>query len=74
MMPVAQQITVQLNGEPRSFLGPLTLLAALTELGLADRRGIAIAIDDVVIPRMAWPSRELAAGERVLVIQATQGG
>ena len=46
----------------------------LRELGLAERKGVAIAINDEVVPRSTWPARPLADGERILVIQATQGG
>ena len=74
MISIGQQITVQINGEPRTFTVPVSLLTVLRELDLAERRGIAIAIDGAVVPRTQWPARELAEGERVLVIQATQGG
>lgn len=74
MKPGVRLITVRINDESRSFAAPVTLLNALRELGLADRRGVAIAIDDQVVPRLAWPARELSEGSRVLVIQATQGG
>ncbi|MDF3058273.1 MAG: hypothetical protein K0R17_2488, partial [Rariglobus sp.] len=30
--------------------------------------------NDAVVPRSPWPTRPLADGERILVIQATQGG
>lgn len=71
---VAAQITVYINDEARLFSASSTLLDALQELGLADRKGVAIAIDDSVVPRIHWRQRRLASGERVLVIQATQGG
>ena len=74
MNSVAAKITVRVNDEPRTFAAPVTLLDALRELGLAERRGVAIAINDNVVPRAQWPTRGLAEGERVLVIQATQGG
>jgi sulfur carrier protein len=68
------EITVRVNEAARTFSAPITVLGALRELGLADRKGIAIAIDDGVVPRSLWPTRPLANGEHVLVIQATQGG
>lgn len=74
MMSAAALITVRVNDEPRTFAARVTLQHALRELGLAERRGVAIAINDSVVPRSQWPVRELADGERVLVIQATQGG
>jgi sulfur carrier protein len=45
------------------------------DLGLpADGRGVAVAIGGEVVPRGAWASRTLAAGEHVEVLVAMQGG
>ena len=74
MKDAATQITVRVNDVARTFAAPIRLLAALGELGLAERRGVAIAINDTVIPRSHWIERELNDGESLLVIQATQGG
>jgi sulfur carrier protein len=74
MKSVVASITVRVNDELRTFAAPITLLSALRELGVAERRGVAIAIDDEVVPRSAWPNRKLVDGSRLLVIQATQGG
>ena len=46
----------------------------LVSLALAERRGLAVAVNDEVVPRGAWPKRALAEADHVLVIQATQGG
>lgn len=73
-MSTASGIEVLVNEQPRRFDGPVTLGAALQELGLAERRGIAVAIGGEVVPRSGWLLRQLAGGERILVIQATQGG
>lgn len=67
-------INVRVNDAPRSFTGPLTLQEALQQIGVAERKGVAVAINDNVVPRREWPARPLNEGERVLVIQATQGG
>ena len=74
MNAAVSTLTVYINDEPRAVSAPVTLLAVLGELGLAERRGVAIAIDGTVVPRGQWPVRQMAEGERVLVIQATQGG
>lgn len=74
MNAAASEIQVEVNGAPRTFAAPVTLQAVLRELGLAERRGIAVAVNDGVVPRSQWPLRPLEPGERVLVIQATQGG
>jgi sulfur carrier protein len=67
-------LTVIVNDEPRTLSGDGTVASLAGELGLADRKGIAIAINGAVIPRASWPTHALAAGDRVLVIRATQGG
>ena len=65
---------IHLNDTSRELPSEATLADLARELGLAARRGVAVAINDAVIPRTAWPSQPLADGDRVLVIQATQGG
>jgi sulfur carrier protein len=67
-------MTVFVNDQPRTLATGAKLAELLRELGLADRKGVAIAINDEVVPRASWPTRPLADGERILVIQATQGG
>jgi sulfur carrier protein len=52
----------------------MTVLALLRELGLGERKGVAVAINGNVVGRGNWPTQTLAAEDRVLVIQATQGG
>ncbi|MDE3083891.1 MAG: sulfur carrier protein ThiS [Verrucomicrobiota bacterium] len=66
--------TVSVNGKLHPLAGPATLVTLLNELGFAERKGIAIAVNGTVVPRAEWPVRSLAEADRVLVIQATQGG
>jgi sulfur carrier protein len=65
---------IRVNDQPREVAADLALDDLVRELGLADRKGVAIAINDEVAPRSTWPTRMLAASDSVLVIQATQGG
>lgn len=67
-------MTVFVNDQPRVLVTGAQLADLLRELGLAERKGVAIAINDEVVPRSTWPTRALSEGERILVIQATQGG
>ena len=67
-------MNVFVNDQPRALAAGTALVDLLRELGLAERKGVAIAINDEVVPRSAWNNRPLADGERILVIQATQGG
>jgi sulfur carrier protein len=65
---------IHLNDTARELPSDATLDALARELGLAARRGVAVAVNDAVVPRAAWPAHALADGDRVLIIQATQGG
>jgi sulfur carrier protein len=66
--------TIYVNDQPRALSGAPTVLALLRELGLAERKGVAVAINGNVVGRSQWATHVLAAEDRVLVIQATQGG
>ena len=62
------------NDQPRELAPAATLAVMLGELGLAERAGIAVACNGGVVPRASWGTRALGDGDRVLIIQATQGG
>ncbi len=66
--------TIFVNDEPRPLNGTATVAALAAELGVGERKGVAIAVNGGVVARAAWPDRRLAGGDRVLVIRATQGG
>ena len=70
----ATTIAIRVNDQPRTLAAGSTLLDLLRDLGLADRKGVAVAINSAVAPRAAWPTQPLSEGDRVLVIRATQGG
>jgi sulfur carrier protein len=38
------------------------------------RAGIAVAVNDEVVPRSRWPAVELVDGDRVEILTAAQGG
>ena len=75
MSATAQECAViYVNDKPRPLGALATVIALVRELGLAERKGVAVAVNGTVVPRSEWPARALAAADRVLVIQATQGG
>ena len=65
---------IRVNDQPREVSAGLALADLVLDLGLAERKGVAIAINDEVAPRSTWSLRTLAEADSVLVIQATQGG
>lgn len=75
------------NASPRTGSGKLklngkmiesnaaTLIELLAEQGVdAAQPGIAVAVNDAVIPRSAWPEKPVDEGDRIEVITAMQGG
>ena len=74
MRTAAEAPVFFVNDQPRELAEGATLLGVLDGLGLAERKGVAAAVNGTVVPRAGWPARALAAGDRVLVIRATQGG
>lgn len=71
----AESLLIVLNGEPRRLPEAASLLALLDELGVAaDTAGVAVAVNDVVVPRPEWEQTRLATGDRVEVVRPVQGG
>ncbi len=67
-------MNIRVNDQPRILGDDATLLDLLRELALAERKGVAVALNNKVVPRPEWPTRVLVEADRVLVIQAAQGG
>lgn len=67
-------MVIRVNDQPREVALGSSLADLVAELGLAERKGLAIAINDDVAPRSTWAHRALVNNDHVLVIQATQGG
>jgi sulfur carrier protein len=67
------------NGEPYWLEGPLLvadLVAGLLPSLVVDGapQGVAVALDDAVVPRGAWGTTTVRPGDRVEVVTAVQGG
>lgn len=67
-------VTVRVNDKSHTVADRTTLTQLLAELGLSAANGVAVAINDAVVPRSGWEQHRLVDGDQVLVIQATQGG
>jgi sulfur carrier protein len=66
-------ITVNVNDTAHTF-GPNSSLASLLAQLNISQKGIAIAVNNQIISKTEWDRHELAEGENVLIIKATQGG
>jgi len=64
---------VQVNNQPTSVSDQASISVLLEQLAL-DVRGLAVAIDNQVIPQKDWQEFKLEEGHRITIIRATQGG
>ena len=72
---VSPRMRIFVNDEPREVnAGDETVGALMRASGLSSPEGVAVAVNDGVVPRPQWATRALNDGDRVLVIRATQGG
>jgi sulfur carrier protein len=63
------------NGSPHEYDGSPELRSFLDALEIRqDRRGLAVAVNEMVIPRGEYDRVLLKDGDRVEIIEAVQGG
>jgi thiamine biosynthesis protein ThiS len=66
-------VNLLVNGDPRSVPSGCTVAALIDTLGLQTCR-IAIAVNRDVVPRSAFATHQLAADDRVEILEAVGGG
>jgi sulfur carrier protein len=64
--------TIQINGQDEQ-LAAATVAALLQEKEI-DAPGVAVALNGAVVPRAAWQSTKLRAGDTIEIVRARQGG
>ena len=52
----------------------LLLIDLLAARGVTEPRGLAVAVNDAVVPRAEWPTHAVQPHDRITIIRATQGG
>ncbi|GAA1237340.1 sulfur carrier protein ThiS [Prauserella halophila] len=64
---------IQVNGESRELPDDSTVAGMLAALELPER-GIAVAVDGVVVRRTEWARAVVGDGAHVEILTAVQGG
>ena len=64
---------IRLNGTELQFADGSTLADVVASLTAA-HTGVAVALDEAVVPRSSWDTTPVHAGARVEVLTAVQGG
>ena len=67
------QMSVFLNGEPKSAPDSGTVAAVLEGLGLP-QKGVAVERNREIVPRSAYGQTVLADGDRIEIVQFVGGG
>ncbi|ACT93676.1 sulfur carrier protein ThiS [Dyadobacter fermentans] len=62
-----------LNGQAKPIDAAYTVGQLVSEL-FPSGKGIAVAINQAVVPKSDWPTRRLSPNDQVTLITATQGG
>ncbi|TGD79678.1 sulfur carrier protein ThiS [Hymenobacter wooponensis] len=62
------------NNTPQEAAEIRTVAEVMTDLQLAGKRGLAVAVNDTVVAQPEWASYTLQSNDRVTIIRATQGG
>jgi sulfur carrier protein len=66
---------IRLNGADVDVDAGTTLASLLRRHDISqDATGVAVAMNDVVVPKRDWATRRLEDGDTVEVIHAVQGG
>ncbi|SFU45632.1 sulfur carrier protein [Pustulibacterium marinum] len=66
-------ITVNVNNHAHQIAASTTLSALLQQLNISTS-GIAVAINQRVVPKQQWATQSLQDQQNILIIKATQGG
>src|SRR3989338_7980046 len=73
MNKIMASMTIRLNGEKKSFEGPLSLAALLERLSLP-REKVAVELNLEIIPKTDLESRVLKDGDEVEIVHFVGGG
>jgi len=67
-------MNIKINNTDFSFEDRSSLLLLVEKQQLKNFKGIAIAVNNKVIPKTNWDNYELKDNDSVTIIRATQGG
>ena len=67
-------MVVFVNNTQHEFPPAATVAETLASLHIEAARGVAVAVNNTVVPRTEWNATALRDNDRLTVIRATQGG
>ena len=67
-------MTIQINNEERVIPDGTTVTDVVFTILQLQPAGMALAINDSIVPRSQWDSTALQPNDKMLVIRASKGG
>ena len=67
-------MTITLNGKTTAVAESATVADVVRAIVDADASGVAVAVNDSVVPQREWPRHRLVENDAVEIIHAVQGG
>jgi sulfur carrier protein len=74
MSATLNEITVDINGKIFKFHENVTVWDILNNLNLSDNKAIAVAVNMQIISSNKWKEHIISNNDKIIIIQATQGG
>ncbi len=65
---------IYINDKSHAFEQTLSLAELLLQVNIDTQKGIAVALNNNVIPREKWDVQTVNDNDKLLIIKATQGG
>ena len=65
---------IQLNNQSKEIASCISIQQLLDEVVGQKQKGIAVAINNTVVPKAVWDNHILQANDNILIIKAAQGG
>ena len=62
-----------INSVPKQFSGK-NISELVKTLNMSNTNGIALAVNEKVVPKNEWEKFQLSDNDKILIIKATQGG
>jgi sulfur carrier protein len=64
---------IRVNGETQAFAS-MTVSALLEARGVAEKRGLAVAVNGAVVPARLWSRTTLNPGDEIEIVRPFGGG
>ena len=69
-----QEISIEVNDNEVKASAGLNINQLCDHLSIHQRQGIALAINNEVIPKSNWENHTVKEGDKIIIITASQGG